>query len=182
MPRVRALPAAFGTSMRSRQGGCEVRRSSPRPRGVGLTVALAVAVFAVSATTIGSARAADPTEQITNGTFDTTTDPWWQANATIAAQNGELCATVPGGTVNPWDSIVGYNLQRLENTETYKLAFDAHASIDVQPRVILGSGQEPFPTYFETTPRSAPGPRATRSPGSPSWTTPRRRSSRSRWE
>ena len=128
------------------------RRSSLGLRGTRWTIAFAVAVLAVAAATATGARAADPTEQITNGTFDTTTDPWWAAGTTIGVQNGELCTTVPGGTTNPWDTIVGYNLQRLANTETYKLTFDAHASVDVQPRVILGSGQAPFPTYVEWHP------------------------------
>jgi hypothetical protein len=85
-----------------------MRRSSAPLRGARWTIALAVVVLAVAAATVTSARAADPTEQITNGTFDTTTDPWWSAGLTLAVQNGELCTTVPGGTVNPWDVIVGY--------------------------------------------------------------------------
>jgi endoglucanase len=116
-------------------------------------LAAALAITLVAAGTVTSAAyAADPTDQISNGTFDSTTDPWWQAGLTIAAVNGELCTTVPGGAGNPWDHIVGYDLRQLVNGETYKLTFDAHASVDVQPRVIVGSGQDPFPTYSEIHP------------------------------
>lgn len=57
-----------------------------------------------------SGAAADEVEQVKNGTFDTTTAPWWTtSNVTAALSDGQLCADVPGGTANRWDAAVGQN-------------------------------------------------------------------------
>ena len=57
-----------------------------------------------------SAASADPAEQIVNGTFDAGTDAVvGTGNAPAAVVDGRLCADVPGGTVNPWDAIIGQN-------------------------------------------------------------------------
>ncbi|CAM5618317.1 hypothetical protein SGLAM104S_01834 [Streptomyces glaucescens] len=53
---------------------------------------------------------ADEVEQVRNGTFDTTTEPWWtSSNVTAGLSGGRLCADVPGGTANRWDAAVGQN-------------------------------------------------------------------------
>ena len=54
------------------------------------------------------ALAEEPAEQIVNGTFDTGTAPWWgTGNSRRSSRRRPLCADVPGGTVNPWDAIIG---------------------------------------------------------------------------
>lgn len=54
--------------------------------------------------------AADEVEQLKNGTFDTTTAPWWTtSNVTAYSSDGQLCADIPGGTANRWDAAVGQN-------------------------------------------------------------------------
>ena len=71
-------------------------------------LAAALPAAAVTALPLATASAADGPEQITNGTFDTTTAPWWgTGNLTLQLADGRLCVDVPGGTTNPWDAIVG---------------------------------------------------------------------------
>ena len=41
---------------------------------------------------------------------------------------GELCASVTGGTTNPWDALVGQNGVPFETGQSYTLSFDAHAT------------------------------------------------------
>src|SRR5688500_5078925 len=55
------------------------------------------------------ATAADPPyARILNGTFDPDREPWWTSSNTPAAvADGRLCAEIPAGTVNPWDSMIG---------------------------------------------------------------------------
>lgn len=79
-----------------------------RRRTTALTLA-ALLGAALTALPAGPA-AADEVEQIRNGTFDTTTAPWWTtANVTAGLSGGQLCAEVPGGTANRWDAAVGQN-------------------------------------------------------------------------
>lgn len=71
-----------------------------------LTALLAAGLTALPAPPAG----AEEVEQLKNGTFDTTTDPWWvSSNVTAGLSDGQLCADVPGGTANPWDAAVGQN-------------------------------------------------------------------------
>jgi len=95
-------------------------------------VAAATAAL-VAATLFPSAAAAQPPELIVNGTFDSgTADPWWStANAPASVVDGRLCAEIAGGTVNPWDAIVGQNDLALQAGESYELSFDASASVPV---------------------------------------------------
>ena len=82
-------------------------RTRSRRRAAPLAVTVAVALAATGLH--GSAAYADEApEQIVNGTFDDGTAPWWgTANLTLDVERRPLCADVPGGTVNPWDVIIG---------------------------------------------------------------------------
>ncbi|GAB3911119.1 hypothetical protein GCM10027612_88030 [Microbispora bryophytorum subsp. camponoti] len=64
---------------------------------------LAVAALATACLTgAPPATAEEGPEQIPNGTFDTTTDPWWHtANLNFELSDGRLCSDVPAGTTNP---------------------------------------------------------------------------------
>ena len=43
-----------------------------------------------------------------NGTFDAGKEPWWSSGNTPASvADGRLCAEIPAGTVNVWDSMIG---------------------------------------------------------------------------
>jgi endoglucanase len=103
----------------------------PSRRRVVRTIA-AVAAAVVTATMLNPTAAAQPPELIDNGTFDTGTAPWWwTANAPASVVDGRMCAEIAGGTVNPWDAIVGQNDLPLQAGESYELSFDASASVPV---------------------------------------------------
>ncbi|MBG0850699.1 glycoside hydrolase family 9 protein [Streptomyces spinoverrucosus] len=97
---------------------------------------------------------ADEVEQIRNGTFDGTTDPWWVSNVTAALSDGRLCADVPGGTANPWDAAVGQNDLTLVKGESYRFSFTASgAPAGNAVRAIVGLSQAPYDTWFEVKPQ-----------------------------
>jgi endoglucanase len=102
-----------------------------------------------------SGAAAEEVEQVKNGTFDTTTEPWWTtSNLTAGLSDGQLCADVPGGTANRWDAAVGQNDITLVKGESYKFAFTANGSPDGHVvRAIVGLSVAPYDTYFEVTPQ-----------------------------
>src|SRR5438552_18763962 len=98
-----------------------------RPGRLALATAVAAAL-AFSGVAISTAYA-DDAEQIQNGTFDNGTAPWWwTGNLAPAVTDGQFCTTVPGGTTNPWDAIIGQNDLTLQNGVSYALPFTATAS------------------------------------------------------
>ncbi|CAM3587902.1 glycoside hydrolase family 9 protein [Kibdelosporangium persicum] len=97
------------------------------------------------ALTTPAAATAEPAEQVTNGGFDAGTAPWWwTSNAPGAVVDGRLCATVPGGTVNPWDAIIGQNEIDLEAGQSYKFAFTASASTSATVRANVQLADPPY--------------------------------------
>ncbi|MBO3746438.1 glycoside hydrolase family 9 protein [Streptosporangiaceae bacterium NEAU-GS5] len=118
-----------------------------RPFSILAATALVMACLAPTA------AGAEGPEQIGNGTFDTTDAPWWHTgNLTVTIDNGQLCADVPGGTVNPWDAIIGYDNVPLLNGETYAYSFFATAT---PGRVITALVQlpiDPFTQYLSAHP------------------------------
>ncbi|MEV6945376.1 glycoside hydrolase family 9 protein [Streptomyces sp. NPDC051172] len=99
--------------------------------------------------------AADQVEQLKNGTFDTTIDPWWTTtNVTAGVSGGQLCADVPGGTTNRWDAAVGQNDVTLKKGESYKFSFKATGSPEGHVvRAVVGLQVAPYDTYFEVSPQ-----------------------------
>ncbi|MET7479408.1 glycoside hydrolase family 9 protein [Streptomyces sp. NPDC005648] len=99
--------------------------------------------------------AADETEQLKNGTFDTTTAPWWTtSNVTAGLSDGQLCADIPGGTTNRWDAAVGQNDVTLVKGESYRFSFRASGSPGGHVvRAIVGLQVSPYDTYFEVSPQ-----------------------------
>ena len=80
-----------------------------------------------------AAPAADEVEQVVNGGFDTTTDPWWStAGVPMTLDDGRVCVDVPGGTGNPWDAVIGQNDIALVAGETYRFSFTASGDPDGQ--------------------------------------------------
>ncbi|WP_371667725.1 glycoside hydrolase family 9 protein [Streptomyces sp. NBC_00289] len=124
-----------------------------RRRTTALTLA-ALLGAALTALPAGPA-AADEVEQIRNGTFDTTTAPWWTtANVTAGLSGGQLCAEVPGGTANRWDAAVGQNDITLVKGESYRFTFTANGSpAGHVVRAIVGLSVSPYDTYFEVSPQ-----------------------------
>ncbi|WP_210587209.1 glycoside hydrolase family 9 protein [Streptomyces sp. GESEQ-35] len=113
-----------------------------------LTALLGAALTALPA-------AADEIEQLKNGTFDTTTDPWWTtSNVTAALSGGQLCADVPGGTANRWDAAVGQNDITLVKGESYRISFTANGAPEGHVvRAVVGLSVAPYDTWFEVSPQ-----------------------------
>ncbi|MFC8513639.1 glycoside hydrolase family 9 protein [Streptomyces sp. NPDC057257] len=108
----------------------------------------------LTALPVGPASA-DEVEQLKNGTFDTTTAPWWTTgNVTAGLSDGQLCADVPGGTANRWDAAVGQNDVTLVKGESYRFSFKASGSPEGHVvRAIVGLQVAPYDTYFEVSPQ-----------------------------
>ncbi|GGL15393.1 glycoside hydrolase family 9 protein [Mangrovihabitans endophyticus] len=94
---------------------------------------------------------ADEIEQVVNGGFDGTTDPWWSTSGIpMTLDDGRACIDVPGGTTNRWDVAIGQNDIDLVEGETYRFTFDTSGSTDGHAvRAIVGDAQAPYDTYFE---------------------------------
>ncbi|MGW2635925.1 glycoside hydrolase family 9 protein [Streptomyces sp. NPDC001348] len=123
------------------------------------TALLAVtALFAAAFTALPAAQAgADEVEQVRNGTFDTTADPWWTSNVTAGLSDGRLCADVPGGTANRWDSAIGQNDITLVKGESYRFSFKASGTPEGHVvRAVVGLQVSPYDTWYETSPQLTP--------------------------
>ncbi|WP_326825445.1 glycoside hydrolase family 9 protein [Streptosporangium sp. NBC_01756] len=115
-------------------------------------LALTVAAALVTLTPL-PATAADGPEQIVNGTFDTGTSPWWStANTTLRLDGGRLCADVPGGTVNPWDVIIGQDGIPLVKDETYAYSFFGAATPGRVAKALIQLPADPYTQYLSANP------------------------------
>ncbi|MEO3857194.1 glycoside hydrolase family 9 protein [Acrocarpospora sp. B8E8] len=114
--------------------------------------AFAAMALIVAGMTPTAAHAEGP-EQISNGTFDTTTAPWWNTgNLTVGITNGQLCTDVPGGTTNPWDAIIGLDNIPLVAGETYAYTFFATATPARVARALIQLPVDPFTSYLTANP------------------------------
>jgi endoglucanase len=118
------------------------------------TVALGAALL-LGSSLLGSGTAhADPVEQLTNGSFDDGTAPWWwTANAPASVVNGQLCAQIPGGTTNPWDAILGQNDVTLTAGQSYTLSFKASATVPVTVLANVQLQDSPYTQQISATPQ-----------------------------
>ncbi|MEV0791977.1 glycoside hydrolase family 9 protein [Kribbella sp. NPDC050459] len=117
------------------------------------TVTLTATVLVSTLLTGLPAVAVDPPyERELNGTFDAAKEPWWSSGNTPAAvTDGRLCAQVPAGTVNPWDSMIGQGDLPIEQGQPYTLRFDASASRPVQFHAVLQQAAAPHATVLNKT-------------------------------
>ncbi|QQN80347.1 glycoside hydrolase family 9 protein [Streptomyces sp. XC 2026] len=121
----------------------------------GVTALLAGSLVAVSATAsadstphaLQATGADEGPELIVNGDFSNGTAPWWWTPGSPAAVvDGQLCADVPGGTLNAWDAIIGQDDLPLTEGETYALTYTATASVPVAIRSLVQLAEEPWTT------------------------------------
>jgi endoglucanase len=113
---------------------------------------IAATALAAAGITGAPARAEGP-EQILNGTFDNGHAPWWgTANVTLDSTSGQLCADVPGGTVNPWDAIIGQDNIRLVAGETYKFSFFGSANPNRVAKALIQLPTDPYTQYVSANP------------------------------
>ncbi|MFC7387527.1 glycoside hydrolase family 9 protein [Sphaerisporangium rhizosphaerae] len=99
----------------------------------------------------------DGPEQIHNGTFDSGSDPWWHTdNITFDTTGGRLCADIPGGTVNPWDVIIGQNDIPLVQGETYAFSFSASGDPSRVGKAMVQMPVDPYTAYVTANPELTP--------------------------
>lgn len=114
---------------------------------VALTVGMPAAASAVS-------QSAAATELLQNGTFSTSTAPWWSTgNTPLSVDAGRLKAVVPGGTAERWDAMLSHKSPAfpIHQNHRYVLSFDASASAT---RVVRTTAQEsvaPYPSSLDKT-------------------------------
>ncbi len=102
-------------------------------------------------------------ERVVNGTFDGgTTDPWWQSNAPFSVVDGRMCAAVPPGTVNPWETIVGQNGLELVQGQQYALSFKASADAAVTIRALVQLTVDPYSSTLSEPVALGPTPQTFR--------------------
>lgn len=88
------------------------------------------------------------TDQIANGAFETSVEPWWATdNLTHAAVDGRLCADVPAGVINAWDAIVGLDGVTLVEGETYALSFSVSGDPGGPIRAVVQMSVDPWTSY-----------------------------------
>ncbi|WP_433291159.1 glycoside hydrolase family 9 protein [Actinoplanes sp. CA-030573] len=110
---------------------------------------------AASLLTLGVAApaSADEVEQVKNGGFDGTTDPFWSTTGMpMTLTDGQACVDVPGGTANRWDVAIGQNDVPLVAGQSYRFSFDASGDAGHVVRAITGLAVAPYDTYFEQSP------------------------------
>ncbi|MDX2936530.1 glycoside hydrolase family 9 protein [Streptomyces ipomoeae] len=119
-----------------------------------LLAVTALLAAALTALPTGTAQA-EEVEQVKNGTFDTTTAPWWTtSNVTAGLTDGRLCADIPGGTTNRWDAAIGQNDITLVKGESYRFGFTASGTPQGNVlRAVVGLSVAPYDTYFEVSPQ-----------------------------
>jgi endoglucanase len=130
-----------------------LKRALAAAAAVALTTSLAVAAGG------GVAHAQDDGELIVNGDFSAGTAPWWwTGNLAPEVVDGQLCAEVPGGTVNPWDAIIGQDNLLVQAGQNYLLRVTASASRPVTVRALVQRPVDPFPTQLDERPLLGPEP------------------------
>ena len=105
---------------------------------------------------------ADAYQRVLNGSFAAGKTPWWSSGSTPSQVDagGRLCANVPAGTVNPWDSMIGENDIPLEAGQPYTLSFTASATVNVTIRAGLALAVPPSTTMFTKTAAITTTPKA----------------------
>lgn len=117
---------------------------------IGLTASLAAFAFQ------SDLKAA---EQLPDPTFAQAAlvGEWWATpNIKFDYQRGALCGSVAGGSVQPWDAILGINGVRLDKGETYRLSIIVSGDPGGPMRAIAQKGAEPWTAEGEITRRLSP--------------------------
>lgn len=79
---------------------------------------------------------------------------WWATEAIrLTRDRGQICATVPGGSENPWDRLVGLSGIALKKGETYRLAVTGFGAPPEATRIVVQEGREPWTPYATLTVR-----------------------------
>jgi endoglucanase len=138
------------------------RPPAVRRRLIGVTTAAALIGGAFTVPALGAEPGAQQDDEgpelIVNGDFsEGTTGWWWTGNVEGAVTDGALCAEIPGGTVNPWDAILGQNDIPLQEGESYILRYTASASVPIVARANVQLAVDPYTKELTTTDALAAG-------------------------
>jgi endoglucanase len=104
-----------------------------------------------------------PYNQVTNGTFDTTTAPWVAyggASGTLRVADGQACVDTGTGTINPWDSELALPYLRIQNGVSYTLTFSARTSAPIPVTVLFQQNSPGYSTVLAST-KTIPAARTT---------------------
>ncbi|WP_374203257.1 glycoside hydrolase family 9 protein [Streptomyces sp. ST2-7A] len=124
--------------------GRTVRRLRRGAIGTAAAVALLGGTLAVPALADEPEEPTGP-DLIVNGDFAAgTTGWWWTANTEGVAADGRMCLDIPGGTVEPWDAIVGQDGLPLTAGETYALTFTAESTVPIVSRTNVQLAVDPW--------------------------------------
>jgi endoglucanase len=99
-------------------------------------------------------------EQLPDPTFAQTAlvGDWWATpNIKFDYERGALCGSVAGGSVQPWDAILGINGMRLDKGEKYRLSIVVSGDPEGPMRAIAQKGAEPWTAEGEITRRLSSG-------------------------
>ncbi len=92
--------------------------------------------------------------QIADGQFEDTIGAWWGTeNLELELDNGQLCANVPAGTINPWDAIIGMDGINLVDGEEYEFSFTASGDPEGPVRALVQMPVDPWTSYTGITER-----------------------------
>ena len=114
------------------------------------TTSLVLAITLIAAGSFTAPASAQIGENVRNGDFSAGTDQWFTTgNLTPTIVDGRLCVDVPGGTVNPWDAIIGQNDIALVQGVSYTYSYELSSSVDNKnARALVGLAVDPFDAYF----------------------------------
>jgi hypothetical protein len=86
------------------------------------------------------------TDEISNGSFTGTINPWWKTQATtsIVLENNQLRVNTSAGRTNPWDDLVGTTGVTLRAGKEYVASFTASAGTARSARVIVQTQAAPY--------------------------------------
>ena len=124
----------------------------------------AATIVAVAITLTGTVAAQ---ADVTNGTFDSSVDPWWSYGASLANVDGQLCAT--SSAANRWDAGVGQDgipmtagdktiAFTVTGEGTFKVNVETPENTNVLARSSPSRAPRPSPTT--SRPRKPPTPRS----------------------
>ncbi|MBL7261163.1 glycoside hydrolase family 9 protein [Paractinoplanes lichenicola] len=98
--------------------------------------------------------AAEPYDQVTNGTFDTGVAPWVAyggSSGSLRPVDGQACVDTGTGTVNPWDSMLALPYLRIQNGVSYTLTFSARTTTPIPVTVVFQQNSPTYSTVLATT-------------------------------
>ncbi|MEU4780157.1 carbohydrate binding domain-containing protein [Micromonospora sp. NPDC023633] len=132
-----------------------VRRTAPHALAALLALTLVVAGALVARPAPASAAEPPPgTELIRNGTFsDGSVEPWWTrlAETQTTVVGGQLQIRTAGRATQVWDDLVGHFEFGITAGRTYRVAFDASATVDRTMRATVSRVDSPYTSAFDRT-------------------------------